>query len=176
MPRFLKLILVKVATLSLVLISLGAAPNRVLADANADAAKLIELTNISEQFELARQQQTLKVIRTYASIVSHESGHELPVAVQEKIAQCYEQEYDWSNFEDGIIDILLGNFSEKELGILLDFYRNRGLAPTEIDAFKNIVAKGELIQKLGAEYIFTMTNGCVTQGTEAVLKYLREQP
>jgi hypothetical protein len=176
LPRFLKVIPVKVAILSLVLISLGAAPNRVLADANSDAAKLIELTNISAQFELARQQQTRKVIRTYASIVRRESGHELPAAVKEKIALCYEQEYDWSNFEDGIIDILLGNFSEKELGILLDFYRDRGLAPTEIDAFKDIVAKGELIQKLGAEHIFTVTNGCVTQGTDAVLKYLREQP
>ena len=59
---------------------------------------------------------------------------------------------------------------------MLDFYRDRGLAPTEIDAFKDIVAKGELIQKLGAEHIFTVTNGCVTQGTDAVLKYLREQP
>jgi hypothetical protein len=171
----LKLILVKVATLSLVLLSLSVAPNRVLADANSDAAKLIELTNISEQFELARQQQTREVIRTYASIVSHESGRELPAAVKEEIALCYEQEYDWSNFEDGIINIVLENFSEKELGILLDFYRNRGLPPTEIDAFKNIVAKGELIQKLGAEYIFTTTRGCVTQGTEAVLKYLKEQ-
>jgi hypothetical protein len=171
----LKLILVKVATLSLVLISLGVAPNRVLADASSDAAKLIELTNISEQFERARQKQTRKVIRTYASLVSHESGRELPAAIKKEIARCYEQQYDWSNFEDGIIEILLENFSEKELGILLDFYRNRGVPPTEIDAFKNIVTKGELIQKLGAEYIFTMTNGCVTQGTEAVLKYLREQ-
>jgi len=169
------LILVKVATLSLVLISLGAAPNRVLADASSDAAKLIELTNISEQFERARQQQTRKVIRTYASLVFRESGRELPAAVKQAIARCYEQQYDWSNFEDGIIEILLENFSEKELGILLDFFRNRGIPPTEIDAFKNIVAKGELIQKLGAEYIFTMTNGCVTQGSEAVLKYLREQ-
>lgn len=147
-----------------------------MANASRDAAKLIELTNIREQFELARQQQTRQIIRTYASIVNNESGHELPVAVKRQISLCYEQKYDWSNFEDGIIDILMGTFSEEELGMLLDFYRNRSVPPTEIDAFKNIVAKGELIQRLGAEHIFAMTNGCVEQGTEAVLKYLREQP
>lgn len=176
MPRLLNLLLVKITTLSLVLISTSIAPNQVVADASRDAAKLIKLTNISAQFEMARQQQTRKIIRTYASIVSSESGHELPAAVKEAISLCYEQNYDWSNFEDGIVDILLANFSEKELGLLLDFYRNRGLPPTEIDAFQDIVAKGELIQTLGAEHIFAMTNGCVEQGTEAVLKYLREQP
>lgn len=170
------MLLFKVATLSLALISASLAPNQAVADASRDAAKLIKLTNISVQFELARQQQTRKIIRTYASIVSSESGYELPAAVKEAISLCYEQNYDWSNFEDGIVDILLENFSEKELGLLLDFYQNRGLPPTEIDAFRDIVAKGELIQTLGAQHIFAMTNGCVGQGTEAVLKYLREQP
>ncbi|HAG72960.1 MAG TPA: hypothetical protein DCL66_12225 [Gammaproteobacteria bacterium] len=169
---------VKAAAISLMLIVIGtnAAPNPAMADAGRDATKLIELTNISEQFELVRQQQTRTVIRTYASIVSTEHGLELPAAVKEAISLCYEQSYDWANFEDGIVDILLENFTEKEMQLLLDFYRNRGLPPSQIDAFRDIVAKGELIQRLGAEHIFTVTDGCVDLGTEAVLTYLREEP
>jgi hypothetical protein len=167
--------MVKVATVLLVLISTNIAPNRAVADAISDAARLIELTNIEEQFELARQQQTRQIIRTYTGIVARISEHELPAAVKQEISLCYEQKYDWSNFEDGIIEILLKVFSEKELAILIDFYSNRGITPTEIEVFKNIVAKGELIQTLGAEYIFSMTDGCVEQGTQAVLKYLRAQ-
>jgi hypothetical protein len=168
----------KVAAISLVLLLIGAnsAPNPVMADASRDATELIELANISEQFELVRQQQTRTVIRTYASIVSTELGLELPADVKEAISLCYQQSYDWTNFEDGIVDILLENFTEKEMRLLLDFYRNRGLPPSKIDAFRDIVAKGELIQRLGAEHIFTVTDGCVDLGTKAVLTYLREKP
>jgi hypothetical protein len=169
---------VKAAVISLVLLLIGtnAVPNTAMADASRDAAKLIELANISEQFELIRQQQTRTIIRTYASIVSTEHDLELPAAVKEAISLCYEQSYDWANFEDGIVDILLENFTEKEMRLLLDFFRNRGLPPSQINAFRAIVAKGELIQRLGAEHIFTVTDGCVDLGTEAVLTYLREKP
>jgi|TARA_B110000879_G_scaffold31005_1_gene42351 hypothetical protein len=183
LSRFMNLLLVnlspvKAAAISLVLLLIGTntAPNPAMADASRDATKLIELTNIGEQFELVRQQQTRTVIRTYASIVSTELGLELPAAVKEAISLCYEQNYDWANFEDGIVEILLENFTEKEMRLLLDFYRNKGLPPSKIDAFRDIVAKGELIQRLGAEHIFAVTVGCVDLGTEAVLTYLREKP
>lgn len=172
----MNLLLFKVTTSLLVLTAISVAPNRASGDAVNDAARLIQLTNIEEQFELARQQQTRQIIRTYTGVVDEISGRELPASVKEDILQCYEHEYDWANFEKGIIEILLENFSVKELGILLNFYRNQGIAPTEIEAFKNIVAKGELIKTLGAEHIFATTNGCVELGTKAILRYLRDQP
>lgn len=157
-------------------ISVGVASGGALADARKEAEKLIRLTNISEQFELARQDQTRRVIRTYASIVSRRSDYELPASVKEEISACYQKNYRWSNFEEGIIAILLENFTEKELLLLLDFYQNKGLPPTEIETFRSIVAKGDLIRKLSAEYIFAVTDGCLEHGIEAVLNYLTEQP
>lgn len=176
LPWSLKLLLNKTFLLLVVLAFVtSTAPTLVAADASRDANRIIRLTNISEQFESARRQQTRDIIRTYAIIVSTNSDHELPASVKREISSCYERVYHWANFEQGIVDILLDNFSEKELGLLVDFYKNRSLPPTEIGAFKDIVAKGALIQHLGADYIFSMSDGCVEEGKDAVMAYLTKQ-
>lgn len=151
-------------------------PAIVLADASRDASTLIRLSNVRELFESTRERQTRSVIRTYASIVRTESGQLLPHRIREQIALCYAERYHWPLFEDGIVNILLTNLSETEIKLLLDFYRNRSVPPTEITAFRGIVAKGELIQSLSAEHIFNTTEGCIEQGTEAVLNFLTTQP
>lgn len=151
-------------------------PESAAADATRDASRLIRLSNVRELFESTRQDQARSVIRTYASIVSTESGHRLPERIKKEIARCYDENYHWPNFEDGIVEILVENFTDKELKLLLGFYQNLSVSPTQIDAFRDIVAKGELIQSLSAEYIFNSTQGCIELGTEAVLAYLRAQP
>lgn len=146
------------------------------ADAYRDASRLIRLSNVRELFESTRQEQTRSVIRTYASIVSTESGRRLPERIKTEIARCYNQSYQWSNFEEGIVEILMENFSDKELKLLLGFYQNLSVSPTDIEAFRDIVAKGEIIQARSAELIFNTTEGCIEKGTDAVLSYLRENP
>ena len=58
-----------------------------------------------------------------------------------EIAACYEQTFAWEKFEDGIAQILLDNFSNHEMILLTDFYRSKGLPPTEIPSFKVAIAK-----------------------------------
>ncbi|MFK7864857.1 MAG: hypothetical protein AB8B95_11600 [Pseudohongiellaceae bacterium] len=145
----------------------------IYADADRDANRLIQLSNVRELFENTRDEQTRMVLRTYASILETKGGYSLPREIREEIAFCYEARYDWSRFEDGIVDILLTTFSDKELQLLLDFFRNRSVPPNEISAFRAIVAKAEKVQSLGAEHIYNTTEGCIELGTQRILKFLR---
>lgn len=145
------------------------------ADSLQDANRLLRVTDVGKQFESMALLQTRSIIRTYSSIVSMSADSILPAQIKQAIAACYAQAYAWENFKPGIAKILADNFSQKEMRLLIDFYSNRGLPPMEIQSFKAAIAKGGLIQKMSAEYIFANSEGCVALDAELILGYLQQQ-
>lgn len=156
----------------LLFLLLLSAPVLASADAQRDANTLLRLTNINQQFERARIQQTRDIIRTYSLITNDNVNLNLPAHVKSTIIECYENNYDFEKFRQGIADILVDTYTEKELEILVDFYRDQGHPPSEIEAFKQIVAKAETIQTIAAEYILDNSEGCVEEGTQSVLDFI----
>jgi hypothetical protein len=147
------------------------------ADGIRDANRLLRVTNVGKQFDSMAQQQTGNIIRTYSLIVSTSTDTFLPAQIKQSIAACYAEAYAWQKFEAGIAKILADNFSQKEMRLLIDFYRNRSLPPVEIQSFKNAIAKGGLIQKISAQYIFADSDGCVERDARLILDYLsRSKP
>ncbi len=136
------------------------------------AKRLLEVSGTPEQFESTAQQQTSAIIRTYLSIVNMSVDVRLPRHITNSISNCYQQAYAWSNFEDGIADILAQQLSDKEMLLLIDFYRNLGLPPMEIDTFKATLAKVPAIQEISANYIFSQSEGCVEQDASTIKDYL----
>ena len=139
-----------------------------------DANRLLRVSNVASQFESRTQLQTRNIIRTYSSIVAMSTDVKLPEWIKREIADCYEQAFAWENFEDGIAQILLDNFSEDEMKLLTNFHRSEGLPPTEITNFKAAVAKGKVIQQLTAEYIFDNSNGCAEHDIDLILGFLAD--
>lgn len=148
--------------------------SKLLADELRDASRLLVVTNMEHQFEAMTALQTRNIIRTYDSIVATSSDISLPQSIKNRIAACYADTYAWEKFEPGIARIFADNLSAKELRLLIDFYRSRGLPPTEIGTFKNTIAKAEEIKQLSAEYIFSQSDGCVEQDARLILDYLDE--
>lgn len=144
------------------------------ADEIRDANRLLRASNAANQFETRTQQQTRKIIRTYSSIVAMSADVELPQWIKAEIAACYEQTFAWENFEQGIAQILLENFSADEMQLLTDFYRSQGLPPTEIENFKAAIAKGNLIQQLSTDYIYAQTDGCAKHDVDLILGFLAD--
>ena len=140
-----------------------------------DANRLLRASNVARQFESMTQLQTRNIIRTYSSIVAMSAGVELPQWIKFEIAACYEEAFAWENFEAGIAQIFLDNFSGDEMSLLTDFYQSEGLPPTEIDNFKTAIAKGEMIQQLTADYIFANSEGCTERDTDLILDFLADQ-
>jgi len=99
---------------------------------------------------------------------------ELPQRIKQEIAACYKQAFAWEKFEDGIAQILMDNFSKDEMSLLTDFYRSKGLPPTEIPNFKAAIAKGEVIQQLTADYIFANSDGCAEHDIDLILGFLAD--
>lgn len=139
-----------------------------------DANRLLRVSNVASHFESMTQLQTRNIIRTYSSIVAMSADVELPQWIKRDIAVCYEQTFAWENFEDGIAQILLDNFSADEIKLLTGFYRSEGLPPTEITNFKATIAKGEMIQQLTAEYIFANSDGCAEHDIDLILGFLAD--
>ena len=139
-----------------------------------DANRLLRVSNVASQFESMTLLQTRNIIRTYSSIVAISADVELPQWIKRDIAACYEQAFAWEKFEDGIAQILLDNFSNHEMILLTDFYRSKGLPPTEITNFKIAIAKGQMIQRLTADYIFANSEGCAEHDIDLILDFLAD--
>ncbi|MEX0964575.1 MAG: hypothetical protein WDZ52_11110 [Pseudohongiellaceae bacterium] len=144
------------------------------ADENRDANRLLRASNVASQFETMTLEQTRKIIRTYSSIVAMSADVDLPQWLKREIAACYERTFAWENFEEGIAQIFLENFSRKEMQLLTDFYRSEGLPPTEIENFKTAIAKGNRIQQLSADYIYANSEGCAEHDIDLILGFLAD--
>ena len=142
------------------------------ADGIRDANRLIQVTEVGKRFESLAEQQTRAIIRTYSSIVSTSVEVALPAQLKNRIAACYAEVYAWDNFKVGIARILADNLSEQEMRILIDFYLDRGLAPREIQTFKDTIAKADQIRRVSAEYMLLNSKGCVVRDAELILGYL----
>jgi len=139
-----------------------------------DAEVLLRVSNIAKQYESMTLLQTRNIIRTYSSIVARSAELELPQWIKRDIMACYERAFAWEKFEEGIAQILLENFSENEISLLTDFYRSEGLPPAEISNFKAAIAKGEMIQRLTADYISENSDGCAEHDIDLILGFLAE--
>ena len=146
--------------------------SHVHSDAIRDANRLLQVTNLGKQFELTAQRQTRDIIRTYVSILSMSLKVALPEQIKNKIASCYAEVYAWENFHPGIAQIFADNLNQKELRLLIDFYRDLGLPPMEIRAFKDLISKAEQIQRMSAEYILVNSGSCVDQDAGLIHGYL----
>ena len=127
---------------------------------------------MGSQFESMALRQTRDIIRTYSSIVSMSVEVSLPQQIKNNIASCYAEVYAWENFKPGIAQILADNLSQKELHLLIDFYRNLGLPPMEIQSFKGAIAKADQIQLMSSEYIYAHSDRCVERDAELIHSYL----
>ncbi len=163
-----------VATLSLLCAVLLIAPPS-LGDALADARLLLRVSNTAEHFETRTQFQVSNILRTYASIVAMESDVELPAGIRSAIAECYTQEYAWENFQGGFAEIIAENLSPQQIQLLIGFYRNRGLPPSQIDTFKATIAKAELIAAISADYIFRNSPGCAHRDVQLINAFIDSQ-
>jgi hypothetical protein len=148
------------------------APHSASADAVVDASRLLRVTSLGQKFESVAQRQTREILRTYSSIVSMALAVSLPPPLKQTIAECYAEVYAWENFEPGIAQILAENLSQKEIRLLIDFYRDLGLPPMEIQTFKDTIAKADQIMQISTEYILSNSVGCVDRDTRLILSYL----
>jgi hypothetical protein len=144
------------------------------ADNLSDASRLLRVAGVGKQFEATTQQQTRDIIRTYVSIVNMSAQMTLPDQIRNDIAECYRVMYAWDRFESGIARLLADNMSQREILLLIDFYSNRGLSPTEIKTFKGTIAKADEIQLLIGEYLFANSGSCVEQDTKSILSYVNQ--
>lgn len=162
------------ATLSLLCAVLLTAPAS-LGDVLADARLLLRVSNTAEHFETRTQSQIRNILRTYASIVAMESDVELPAGIRSTIAACYTREYAWENFRGGFAEIIAEHLSPQQIQLLIGFYRNRGLPPSQIDTFKATIAKAELIEAISADYIFSSSPGCVHRDAQLISSFIDSQ-
>ena len=136
------------------------------------AKRLLRVSGTAEQFESAAQQQTRAIIRTYLSIVNMSVDVKLPTHVTSRISACYDAAYAWENFEDGVAEIVSQQLADKEMLLLIDFYNDLGLPPSEIDTFKATLDKMTSIREFSANFIFDQSAGCVDQDAEIINGYL----
>jgi hypothetical protein len=71
--------------------------------------------------------------------------------------------------------IIAEHLSPQQIQLLIDFYRNRGLPPSQIDTFKATIAKAELIEAISADYIFSNSPGCVQRDAQLINSFLDSQ-
>lgn len=136
------------------------------------AKRLLQVSGTAEQFEMRTQDQIRAIIRTYLSIVNMSVDVQLPQHITRRISDCYQEAYAWENFEEGIAQIFSQKLSDKEMLLLIDFYRDLGLPPSAIDTFKSTLAKVPAIQEVSADYIFNQSAGCVAKDATAINDYL----
>jgi hypothetical protein len=144
-------------------------------DPLSDARRLLQLTEAAREFELATRQQANTVIRTYASIVAMSTEQELPGSIKQEIARCYQQTYAWELFEPGIAEIFAANLSATELQLLIDFYNDKSVPPSQIDTFKALIARADVVEQMAIDYIFDQSEGCDARNVELILNFLAAQ-
>jgi len=142
------------------------------ADKLDDAHRLLKITDIGEQFELTAKSQTSDILRTYSSIVVIATDINLPESVKQQISYCYFQTYTWDKFEPGIAKIFADNLSQIELRLLIDFFSDRSVPPTQIEQFKNLRKKAPTIEQLSIDFILNHSDGCDEHNVELILAYL----
>lgn len=142
------------------------------ADALDDAHRLLEVAGTGDHFESVARKQTRDIIRSYTLIVHNSVDVTLPETLRQELARCYARVYDWANFRSGIARILATTLSQKQMQLLIDFYRSRGLPPTEIDTFKATIALAEEIEKISADFIYRNSASCVESDARLILGYL----
>ncbi len=151
---------------------LGLSAQHSQADAIADAELLLRVSDTARHFQFAANKQTSDLLRVYSSIVATSAEVDLPDHVTSAIQQCYANSYAWDNFRHGIAEILAQHLSSKELRLLTDFYRSRGLSPMDIDSFKLVISKAPGIEEQTAEYIFLSSTACVDKAALMISRYL----
>lgn len=149
--------------------ALAAEPNR---GTVAAASRLLRVTEMGRKFDSIATQQSRDIVRTYASIVSMSADVELPAHIRQSIRSCYSEVYAWKNFVGGIAEVFAAHLSDKELGLLIDFYQNRGLPPMEIPTFKQIISKANKIEQGSLDYIYGNSEGCLERDVEIIMGYL----
>ena len=142
------------------------------ADAIADAELLLRVSDTARHFQFAADKQTSDLLRVYSSIVAMSADVDLPAHVTAAIQQCYAHTYAWDNFSQGIAEILAQHLSTRELRLLTDFYRSRGLSPMDIDSFKVVISKAPGIEEQTAEYIFLSSSACVDKAASIISRYV----
>ena len=147
-------------------------PSQGQGDALADAKLLLRVSNSAAHFESRTESQINSILRTYASIVAMEKDVELPGQIKSAIAECYAREYAWENFRVGFAEILAEQLSQQQLQLLIGFYRNRGIPPSEIPAFRAAIDKAGLIEEISADYIYTTSLGCVQRDARLINAYI----
>lgn len=140
-----------------------------------NASRLLELTNTGEQFETVVVRQTKKIIRTYSSIVNMSKSVVLPTDIKEQIENCYARVYSWDKFSQGIAEILAEKLTLSEIKLLIEFYSDRGLPPTEIGAFKSLLKKSQAIEKTSLQYIYENSASCVVEDTLLINQFIINQ-
>lgn len=156
--------------LGLVLISCSLTAHA--ADTLDNANRLLKITRVGDRFEAAIRVQARDIVRTYSIIVASQVDVDLPIELTQRIEQCYTQVYAWRNFSSGIAKVLADNLSPRELEILIGFYSDQGLPPTEIENFKNTITKAELIQLESVEFIFQNSASCVDRDAVLIHSFL----
>lgn len=142
------------------------------ADRQAAARRLLAITDVAREFELAADRQTEAILRTYADIVSTSANRTLPESIRQEIARCYQEAFAWERFEAGIAEIFADNFSEAELQLLLDFFSDRSVPPPMISQFRAIIARAEAIEQQTIDYLFSQTEGCDESNVRLILDFL----
>jgi hypothetical protein len=143
-----------------------------VADKLSDAHRLLRITEIGEQFDITAKRQTSDILRTYSSIVVMSTDVTLPESLIQQISNCYSTTYTWKNFEPGIAQIFADNLSQLELRLLLDFFSDKSVPPTQIERFKNLRDKAGTIEQLAIDYMFSHSDGCDEQNVDLILAYL----
>ena len=76
------------------------------------------------------------------------------------------------SFSHGIAEILAKSFTHKEITLLIEFYSDLGLSPTEIGAFKSLIKKAQLIEEVSFQYIHENSESCVVEDSKLINHFL----
>ena len=144
------------------------------ADSMQSAKTLLRVSDAAQQFNEQIKDHVTNVLRTYSSIVAMETGIELPNAIRSAIDDCYAREYDWNKFERGFAAILSQHMSEVQIELLIGFYRNESIPPSQIENFKNAISSAGAIASTSADLIYKTSLGCVHQDAEIIARYLSD--
>ncbi len=143
-------------------------------DSIEEASRLLRVTGTGELFDSTTRKQARQIVRSYSLVVANSVDRALPGHIRDAIADCYHRAYAWENFAEGIARILADHLSEREMRVLIGMHRNRGVAPMEIETFRQTVRKRDAIAAASAAYIYANSGDCVDQDTRLIRRFLRE--
>ena len=152
----------------LILVAYSANSDTILRDAN----RLLELTDLGSRFDYITNVQTQKIIRTYSSIVKMSKSLNLPEEIKKQIRSCYADAYAWDRFSHGIAQILAKSFTHREITLLIEFYSDLGISPREINTFKSLIKKAEIIEEVSVQYIHENSESCVAWDSRLINHFL----